>query len=64
MHTNGAHKLTKKSGQNFSFLAIFLPQSDDFWQKFYFSRFFKIFEKVDFGDFSKAPAPPCVDRLS
>ena len=61
MHTKGQNKLTKKSKQKFSFLVKFCRH---FWANLKNVAPGPLFEKVDFGDFSKAPAPPCVDRLS
>ena len=46
--------------KNFRFLSKNCP----FWAKLKNVTFWPFFEKVDFGDFPKSPAPPCAVRLS
>ena len=61
MHTKGQNKLTKKEKQEFF---VFGQKIVTFGQKLKNVAPGPFFEKVDFGDFSKAPAPPCAVRLS
>ena len=61
MHTDGQNKLTKKSKQKFF---VFGLKIGFFGQKLKNDAPGPFFDKVDFGDFRKAPAPPCAVQLS